>query len=230
MRLFLALLLGAFLLAALAPKPRQTASSSGLLLAEPWLLRALSGFGHTLAGDWVWLKSSRVDETALGEAADAETVRRVAQAQVILDPHFTTPVLYAATYLASIPKKPDDAVTLLSFSQSLNPDRFDLLFSEAMIRVSYGVPSSGDRLADLATRIEPLPEKTKLLGPMKVDDWLLETLAYVRTKEGRAELIEADLELLLKQTTHPARRERIAGELRRIRSQKATPQSGSVPL
>lgn len=231
MRLFLIFLGAAFLLAALAPRPGSTvAAPSPLLFADPWLLRTLSGFGRTVVADYLWLQSNRIDETALGDAVDAATLERTAKTQAVLDPHFTVPVLYSATYLASIPKEPSLAVDLLRFAQCLGPDRFDLLMTEAMIRVTHDLPESADRLVELAGRIEPLPEKSKLLGAIKADDWILEVLAYVRTQEGRADLIEADLRHLLKQTTHPARRERILRELETIQPRPAWPQSASTPL
>lgn len=231
MRIFALLAAAVFLAAALAPRPQaQSAPPSALLFADPGLLSAVSGFGRSLAGDYIWLKSHRIDETALGEKADAAVLERVTQAQIALDPHFTVPVHYAAGYLASVAQEPMRALKLLHLSQQHNRDRFDLLFHEAMIRLSYGVPDSGDRMMELAAKIEPMPEKTKMLGAIKVDDWFLEVLAYVRTREGRSELIADDLQRLLEQTTHPQRRERILKQLALIQAPPKRPQSGQSPL
>ncbi|GHV03265.1 hypothetical protein AGMMS50229_01870 [Campylobacterota bacterium] len=185
---------------------------------QPQLLRALSGFARTLVGDFIWLKSRYADEISQGEELDTRVFAEITSAQITLDPHFTNPVRYAASYLASIPKKPELALELLEMSQSFNPDRFDLLMSEALVRIGYDVPNSSDRLLDIAKRVEVLPDKSKLVGRMKMDDWMINMIAYVRTQEGKQELIEADLVDLLKQTENPARRELIEDELRRVRA------------
>ncbi|MDR1450819.1 MAG: hypothetical protein LBI57_00580 [Helicobacteraceae bacterium] len=228
MRFFIPLLLCAMLIAFYAPRPVFVKSEGRLLTMQPYLLRAMSGYAHTLVGDFVWLKSRYVDETRHGDAVDAALLTAVFRAHVILDPHFTIPVRYAATYLASIPKLPLGGVELLEFSQSLNPDRFDLLINEALIRIGYDVPNSSERILELAKRIEKLPEKNKLVGSIVMDDWMIEMIAYIRAKEGKsltAEdkllIIEADLVDLLKQTENPTRRALIEAELEKVRSQKS---------
>jgi hypothetical protein len=220
MRFFIPLILGAFAVAFISPRPILTKSDGRLLTMQPYLLRALSGYAHTIVGDFIWLKSHYVGETNDGEAIDIDNFPAVFRAQIILDSHFTQPVRYAATYLASMPKKPLLALELLDLSQSLNPDRFDLLINEALIRMTYNVPDSYDRLVELARRIEPLPEKTKLVGSMLMGDLIHDMIAYVGTQEGKQEMIEADLIELLKQTENPERKARIKEELEKVRSQK----------
>ncbi|MDR2034059.1 MAG: hypothetical protein LBP89_05445 [Helicobacteraceae bacterium] len=220
MRFFVPLILGAFLIAFLSPRPVFIKPDGRSLMMQPYLLRAISGYARTIAGNYVWLKSYYVDETRYGDAVDIEVLVAVFRSQIILDPHFTKPVLYAATYLASIPKKPLLSLELLELSQSLNPDRFDLLINEALIRMNYNVPDSYDRLVELARRIEPLPEKTKLVGSMLMDDLIHDAIAYTSTQEGKQKMIEADLIELLKQTENPERKARIQAELDRVRAQK----------
>jgi hypothetical protein len=222
MRLFVPFLLAAFLAVYISPRPEFTKSDGRLLTMQPHLLRAMSGFAHTLVGDFVWLKSRYVDEIRYGENVDMEVFSSVIRAHVILDPHFTIPVQYAATYLASIPKNPLLGVELLRLSQSLNPERFDLLIIEALIRVNYDVPESVDRLEELVQRMETMPENKKLVGRIVIDDELMKDLvAYVRAKESSEDMIEADLVDLLKQTENPERRALIEAELERVRAQKS---------
>ena len=231
MRLFAFFLMAAFALVALFAKPALgDRAQSSILFADPWLLRALSGFGRNVTGDYIWLKSRQVDETGSGDRVDDAALMRVAQAHATLDPFFATPVLYAAGYLASVPKRPVDALALIAYAQKLNPDRFDLLMGEAMIRITHEVPNSADRLVVLASKIEPLPEKTKVLGAIKVDDWLTEAIVYVRTKEGKKALLEADLRQLLRQTTHPVRRAKILETLQKLSPPEEAPQSAQAPL
>ena len=221
MRFFVPLLLGAMLIAYFSPRPVLVREDGRSLTMQPYLLRAISGYGHTVVGNYVWLKSHYIDETTHGsDAVDTDIFAAVFRAQVILDPHYTQPVRYAATYLASIPKQPMTALELLELSQSLNPDRFDLLINEALIRMSYEVPDSYDRLVELAKRIEPLPEKTKLVGSMLMDDLIHDLISYVGTQEGKQQMIEEDLTELLKQTENPDRRARIQEELARVRGQR----------
>jgi hypothetical protein len=209
-----------FVVAFFSPRPSFSNPETRTLLLQPHLLRALSGFAHTLAGDYVWLKSHLVGEVGVGDDnVDVQMLQEVTMAQVALDPHFTLPVRYAATYIASIQKRSDVSIELLVFSQSLNPDRFDLLFSEALIRVNYEVPNSSDRLVELAKRIEPLPEKSKIVGNMRMDDWMIGAIAYARSQENRNRLIETDLLELLKNTENPRRKELILRELEAVRSQ-----------
>jgi hypothetical protein len=220
MRFFIPLILGAFLIAFFSPRPVFKEFDGKSLVMQPYLLRAISGYAHTVVGDYIWLKSHHVGETSYGDAVDFDIFSAVFRAQIILDPHYTQPVRYAATYLASIPKKPLLGLELLELSQSLNPYRFDLLINEALIRITYNAPNSYDRLVELARRIEPLPEKTKLIGSMVMDDLIHDMIAYVGTQEGKQEAIEADLIELLKQTENPERRARIQAELDRVRAQR----------
>jgi hypothetical protein len=220
MRFCIPLMLGVFLLAYISPRPEFSKPDGRILLMQPYLLRAMSGYARSIASDFIWLKSHYVDESRYGENVDMEVFPTVFRAQITLDPHFTAPVRYAATYLASLPKRPDMGIELLQLSQSFNPDRFDLLINEALIRIGYDVPNSSDRLLELAKRIEVLPEKTKLLGLLPMDDWMIEVISYARTKEGKLELIEADLIDLLKQTESPERRALIEAELEEVRQQK----------
>ncbi|MDR0664759.1 MAG: hypothetical protein LBF86_04470 [Helicobacteraceae bacterium] len=221
MRFFIPLALCAFLIAFYSPRPVLEKSEGRLLMMQPYLLRAMSGYAHTVVGDFVWLKSRYVDEIRHGDAVDIGVMSSVFRAHVILDPHYTQPVRYAATYLASIPKKPLTGVELLEFSESLNPDRFDLLMNEALIRVNYDVPFSSERLEELANRIEVLPEKSKRVGMIAIDDeFVRDLVAYVRSKESSLEMIEADLIDLLEQTETPERRALIEAELEKIRARK----------
>lgn len=213
MRLFL---LFAFLASALlfvAPKPQNQSFGSYLLEFDPLLARSISAHMHTILGDFVWLKSSYVDEVGKGEQADSDLVARVAQTQITLDPHFTRPAIYSATYLASIAGRPDSSISLLNYSQRLNPDKFSTLFSEALIRANYGVPNSSDRIVEIARLTEALPDKSKYVGILKMDDLLIELVTYARTSEGRADLIANDLKDLYSATTNPNRRELIRFKL-----------------
>lgn len=216
MRIFLALFVGAVLLLSFSTKPTKERFNSYLLEFDPLLARAISVHARTLVADFVWLKSSYVDEIGAGSNADNDLIARVAHAQITLDPHFVRPAIYAATYLASIAERADQALEILSHSQSLNPNNFDTLFGEAMIRINYGVENSSGRIVELAALIEPLPEKTKQVGAMRMDDLLIELVAYSREKEGKRELIASDLETLYKTTTNPKRKELIRSELERV--------------
>ncbi|MDR2638312.1 MAG: hypothetical protein LBC09_00570 [Helicobacteraceae bacterium] len=221
MRFFVPLILCAFLIAFYSPRPVFTQSEGRLLMMQPYLLRAMSGYARAVVGDFVWLKSRYVDEIRYGDAVDTDAMSAVFRAQVLLDPQFTVPVRYAATYLASIPKKPLLGVELLELSEKLNPDRFDLLMNEALIRVNYDVPFSADRLDEIASIIEKLPESSKRIGMIVIDDEFVQDLvAYIRAKESNWEMVEADLVDLLKQTENPERRALIEAELTKIRSQK----------
>ncbi|MDR0747474.1 MAG: hypothetical protein LBE89_06255 [Helicobacteraceae bacterium] len=212
-----------FVIAFFSPRPSFGNPETRTLLLQPQLLRALSGFAHTLAGDYVWLKSYLVGEVGVGDDnLEVPMLQEITVAQIVLDPHFTVPARYAATYLASIQKRSDVSIELLTFSQSLNPDRFDLLFGEALIRVNYEVPNSSDRLVELAKRIEPLPEKSKIIGSMLMDDWMIGAISYARSQENRNKLIEADLLELLKNTENPRRKELILRELEAVRSQNGS--------
>lgn len=210
-----ALLLGALML--LAPRPETIVSGSdSTLFAQPWLLRVLSGPAAPLVADWFWLRSSQIGEWGRGDAASADEVHAVTRAMAILDPHFTVPVIYGSTYLASIHGRSDLALDLLRTAQSQNAENFDLLFGEALLRVSYRVSESADRLRELAGAIELLPETHKRVGAIKMDDWLAEALIYVRSEAGQKQMLRADLEWLLERTTHPDRRARIEAELARL--------------
>ncbi len=199
---------------ALLPRPELAHSERiGALFAHPWLLSALSGPAGNLTADWIWLKSRHIDEWGRGDAAQAEEVHAALYSVALLDPYFTEPVIYGATYLASIHDRSDLALNLLQSAQMQNPSDFDLLMGEALLRVTYRVPASGDRLRELAGRIEALEEDQKRIGPIKMDDWLAEALIYVRTQEGQRQMVREDLIWLLERTTHPKRRAEIKAAL-----------------
>ncbi|MDR3347634.1 MAG: hypothetical protein LBN32_03370 [Helicobacteraceae bacterium] len=216
---FLAFLAAVFALAFFAPRPSLSAPESRSLVMQPYLLRALSGSAHNLVGTFVWLKSRYADEITQGDQLDADFFAMIAKAQIILDPNFIAPARYSATYLASIAKRPSTAVDLITLSESLNPKRFDLFILEAILRATYDVPNSGDRLSEIARTIEAMPDKDKVLGSIVMDDWIVEMIGYVRSKEGRRDQVEADLLELLEQTENPHRRKLIEQELEKVRSQ-----------
>lgn len=214
---FFAFFLSFVLLLAFAPKPENRRFDSHLLEFNPLLARSLSVHARSLLGDFVWLKSSYIDEISSGVNADSDLIAKVAHTQITLDPHFTRPVIYSATYLASIASRSDEAIKLLNYSQQLNPNNFATLFGEALIRVNYGVPNSSDRIVELAKLTEPLPEKTKQVGVLKMDDLLIELVAYARTSEGKRDLIANDLEGLYSTTSNSLRRDLIRSELSKVR-------------
>jgi hypothetical protein len=207
-----ALLLG--LLMAIAPRPEMNSDRpDSVLFAQPWLLRALSGSAAPLMADWLWLKSHQIDEWGRGEGVRASEVYALSRSMAILDPHFTVPVIYGATYLASIHHRSDLALDLLHSAQWQNPRDFDLLMGEALLRVTYAVNNSGDRLRELAGTIETLDEHEKRVGAIQMGDWLSEALVYVRTQEGQRQMLRADLRWLLARTSHPERRKKIEAAL-----------------
>ncbi|GHS89025.1 hypothetical protein FACS189487_08470 [Campylobacterota bacterium] len=223
MRLFIALMALAMLLIYAAPRPAFDKSDGRALLMEPYFLRAISGFGRCVVADFMWMKSHLIGEVSLGDNVNLDVVVKVFGAQIILDAQYIVPVRYAATYLASLPKRPDLSIDLLTLSESLNRERFDLLIIEALIRINYDVPDSSDRLVELAKIIEALPDvgdKRKLVGSMKMDDFMIELINYSRTKEGKAQLIEDDLLELWCMTTNADRLVTIESELKRARAER----------
>ncbi|MDR2904735.1 MAG: hypothetical protein LBU73_02105 [Helicobacteraceae bacterium] len=221
MRLFLILFAIAISILFISPRPFMSRDDGRALTMNPYLLRAMSGFARSVVGDFVWMKSRLVDELRYGDKVDFDTYMRVFSTQIILDPQFILPVRYASTYLASLPKRPDLAIELLNLSETLNRDRFDLLILEALVRVGYDVPNSSDRLFDIARRIEALPDqgdKKKLVGAMKMDDFMIILINYSRTKDGKAELVQDDLRELYCLTENADRREKIVQELEEVRA------------
>ncbi|MEF3191690.1 MAG: hypothetical protein K6347_03945 [Campylobacterales bacterium] len=204
------------------PTPSKQRDDAPLLFSHPLLLRALTGPSHTLMADWLWLQLGSVDETGAQDSyhVDLEALIRATRTIGALDERFTVPVLYTATYLATIPHDIEGAKELLDEAIARYPSSLNLIMTEVFLLATYS--NHYDGLIAKRVKQAALLPGARRYGKINVEGWLEEFLVAARVAQNRRAQAIEDLRWLLKVTTDPKRKKIIAMHLKELEEANTT--------
>jgi hypothetical protein len=167
---------------------------SCFLESNPFILRAVSPLNGSFVADYLWLKSSLIDEIS-GEV-DKDKLYQLYQTVILLDPEFTTATEYGAIYFANQLDDIESALFLLQFNREFNREDSGLLLLEIVIRVAYG-ESSREELLSLSERLLQITEGRDLtIGRIELNSFIDDIISYLQDESVRNDIIEGDRELL----------------------------------
>ncbi len=204
----------AALLVALLPSRTIPFETPSALYTQPLVLRALSGYGHTLAADFFWLGSSRSGEMVSGER-DAANLWRYAQSVAVLDSGFSPAVNYYATYFASVRGEVDRSARLYELARQGGAPGFETYLYDIMLRLTYGKGDEEERIVRLVK--EAYAQEGKTADEAETARVLSGFLVYARNKAGREARAKEDLAWLLERTESPVRRAALQAALARLK-------------
>lgn len=176
---------------------------NSLLFVNPLVFKALSNNMSMLAVDKLWLLSNSVgDFSKLDKNTTMKQFYNASKTITTLDPYFYKAISYSSTYLASIHKEAEKSNELLQMARYYDEKNFNLYLLEMVNMVTYHdlKDLDIDSIRDLATKAAALPEGIKIMGRIKVSDWVDDILDYVKNEEARRQQKLEDAKWLKKQT------------------------------
>ena len=202
-------------LLALLPPVTIRQSSVSPSVAEPLLMRAVSGYTHSLVADYLWLGASDMGEMS-GKKED-DLLWSTARSIAVQDPHFFPAINYFATYFASIHNRTERSAELYRLARRGNPGDPRLYLNDIMLRLTYEKGTLDDeRIASLVKEAYAKSDLERLNG-IDEDALLAGALHYARDVNQRKGQARKDMEWLLEQTEDEARKRVIEKALGRLR-------------
>jgi len=191
-------------------------TASPILFANPLLLKASSGPYSALLADRLWLIASSVDEQGIRSSKDVNVTQMffAYRGVITLDPHFTLPIIYAATYFSSIHQRLDLALTLIDHARTLGNENFDLVFMRFLLRLTYGEALSAEEIRDIIVKLSQTNQY--YFGDQPIDDLVINAVGLSHNSVHKRQKTIEDLKWLLKNTEDKRLRKRIQYRLNKL--------------
>lgn len=213
----LAPLLLALLYFVFNPSAKEQKRESSFLYSNPQISKAVLGSFSPFVADFAWLESTKIGELGRGgsEKVNKEEMRGAFLTIASLDPSFYHAINYGVSYLATIAKDKKAAYEIIDRALSLHPDEFRLKYLKMVIEVTSETPNK-DMIKKLAVEVFSHPEFNGVFGVMKVDDFLIDVLAFAADEKAKKTELKKELEWLLRNTKDKNKKELIASRLKEL--------------
>lgn len=222
-RLFSAIfLLLSMLVATLLFNTSKKEEQNSMLFANPIIYRALDGYLHTLSADRLWLASNSVSELTKRSSFDVnkEEFNKAFETIAVMDPRFFPTINYGATYLASIQKDLDSAITIIDRALIFNKEDFRLLFLKMILLATYARDDNDMlRAQEVSKKLIELNSKKVFLN-LKVDDLIEELYILSSSKSAKLHKEIEDLIWLYKKSKNKEIKEKILLRLKELGIEK----------
>jgi len=200
-----------------APKPQSIKQESSFLYANPIISKAILGNLTPFVADFAWLESTKIGELGKGGTANVnkDEIQTAFLTIATLDPSFYHAISYGASFLSTVPKEKEAAYLIIDRGLSLRPNDFQLQYLKLITEVTSEKPDK-KMIKELAVSVFANPEFKGVFGAMKVDDFLLEILAFAGDEDAKKEELKKELEWLYKNTSDKNKKALIAAKLKEL--------------
>lgn len=199
------------------PSAKEQKRESSLLYSNPQISKAVLGNFSPFVADFAWLESTKIGELGRGgsQNVNKEEMRSAFLTIASLDPSFYHAINYGVSYLATIAKDKKAAYGIIDRALALYPNEFRLKYLKMVIEVTSDAPDK-NMLKGLAVDVFAHPEFNGIFGVMKVDDFLIDILAFASDEKAKKEELKRELEWLLRNTKDKNKKELIASRLKEL--------------
>lgn len=207
----------ATILALFAPKPEPNRQESSFLYANPIISKAILGNLSPFVADFAWLESTKIGELGRGstENVNKDEIKTAFLTIATLDPSFYHAINYGVSFLSTIPKDKEGAHLIIDRGLSLRPNDFQLQYLKLITEMTSENPNK-QMLKELSISIFANPDFKGVFGMMKMDDFLLEILAFADDRDAKKSELKKELEWLYKNTSDKNKKALIAAKLKEL--------------
>jgi hypothetical protein len=207
----------AFLYFIFNPTAKEQKKENSLLYSNPQISKAVLGSFSPFVADFAWLESTKIGELGRGgsQNVDKEEMRAAFLTIASLDPSFYHAINYGVSYLATIAKDKKAAYEIIDRALILHPNEFRLKYLKMTIELTSETPNK-EMLKKLAVEVFSHPEFNGVFGVMKVDDFLIDILAFAADENAKKAELKRELEWLYKNTKDKNKKELIASRLKEL--------------
>jgi len=200
-----------------APSPNSVKNESSFIYANPLISKAALGSLTPFAADFAWLESTKIGELGKGGTANVnkEEIKTAFLTIASLDPSFYHAINYGVSFLSTVAKDKEAAYSVLNRALTLRPNEFQLQYLKLVTEVTSENPDK-KMIKELALSVFANPEFKGVFGAMKVDDFLLEILAFASDERAKKEELKKELEWLHKNTSDKNKKALIAAKLKEL--------------
>jgi len=200
-----------------APKPQAIKQESSFLYANPIISKAILGNLTPFVADFAWLESTKIGELGKGDTASVnkDEIKTAFLTIASLDPSFYHAINYGVSFLSTIPKDKEAAYSIIDRGLSLHPNDFQLRYIKLITEMTSENPDK-KMLKELSMSIFANPEFKGVFGALKMDDFLLEILAFAGDERAKKEELKKELEWLHKNTSDKNKKALIAAKLKEL--------------
>ncbi len=213
----LAPLLLALLYFVFAPSAKEQKKESSFLYSNPQISKAALGTFSPFAADFAWLESTKIGELGRGgsDKVNKEEMRAAFLTIASLDPTFYHAINYGVSFLSTVAKDKKAAYEVIDRALNLHPNDFRLKYLKMIIEITSDHPDK-EVLKKLATDVFLHPDFNGMFGVMKVDDFLIDIVAFATDEKAKKAELKKELEWLYKNTRDKNKKELIAARLREL--------------
>lgn len=199
------------------PSPCKQKNESSFIYSNPLISKAALGSLSPLAADFAWLESTKIGEMGKGGtlAVNTSEFKNAFLTIASLDPSFYHAINYGVSFLSTIPKDKASAYDILDRALSLHPNDFRFEYLKLIIEVTSEQPNK-EILKTLAMSVFTHPEFNGVFGTMKVDDFLLDILAFAGDAHAKKEQLKKELTWLHKNTSDKSKKALIETKLKEL--------------
>jgi len=200
-----------------APKPQAAKQESSFIYANPLISKAILGSLTPFVADFAWLESTKIGELGKGstENVNKDEMKTAFLTITTLDPSFYHATSYGVSFLSTISKDKEAAYSILDRGISLRPNEFKLQYLKLVTEMTSENPNK-EMLKTLAASVFANPEFNGVFGAMKVDDFLLQILAFAGDEHAKKDELKKELEWLYKNSSDKNKKALIAAKLKEL--------------
>lgn len=215
--IFLAPILLVLLYVGFSPSAVEQKKESSFLYSNPQISKAALGAFSPFVADFAWLESTKIGELGRGgsDRVKKEEMRLAFLTVATLDPSFYHAINYGVSYLSTIAKDKKAAYEVIDRALIHRPDEFRLKYLKLLIELTGDAPDK-NMIKKLALEVFSHPEFNGIFGVMKVDDFLIDILAFASDEKAKKEELKKELLWLLKNTREKNKKELIEARLREL--------------
>lgn len=166
-------------------------NKNSLFFVNPIILKFFSGEYSTLLADKLWLMSNQIDEISIVYSKDKEKAIKQMEKGFdtisILDPNFSSPIVYSATYFMTVNKTKENfelGMNLINKALEKAPNNKQLLYIKFVFLTTFPEYKPDINVViDLAQRLYKIGMINS--GPLKVDDFIAETVEFLSEEKSK---------------------------------------------
>lgn len=214
---FLSVLSIAILFFVFRPTPKEISKESSFLYSNPIISKAMLGHLSPFAADFAWLESTKIGELGRGGSYRVNKEEMYAAFLTIssLDPSFFHAINYGVSYLSTIAEDKKSAFEIIDRALLNYPDDFRLKYLKLIIEITDKNPDKA-LVRELAMGVFAHPEFKGVFGSLKMDDFLLDILAFSSNEGAKKEQLKKELIWLYNNTKDKNKKELISKKLKDI--------------
>jgi hypothetical protein len=200
-----------------SPAPLRQKQTSSFIYSNPLISKAFLGSISPLAADFAWLESTKIGEAGRGDTlkVDKNEIKTAFITIASLDPYFYHAINYGVTFLSTIPKDKEASFEVLDRALLQNPNDFRLLYLKLITELTSSRPDK-ILLKNLAEKVFINPDFKGVFGVIKVDDFLLEILAFAGDEAAKKKQLQDELKWLKKNTKDKNKKALIDAKLKEL--------------